>query len=393
MNEFVLTPDLWLICTIFAGFFGACVGSFLNVCIYRIPLDLSVVKPRSHCMQCQKLIPWYWNIPVLSYFMLRGRCHNCKAPFSFRYAFVELLTALFFILVCVAWPPPNVAPLFGMVRLPSAAAVPVAWLFLSGLIIGTFVDFDHFIIPDSVTIGGTIVGLIISIFVPELHGQTTWHAGLLRSGIGAAAGFALLYAVAILGKLAFGRKRVSLSEPGKLSFVRKSAELAEEPELHLDDENMPWEELFYRAGDRWIFDCSTVTVGTVTHQKCQIVLAPGGLTLAGQTIEPAQLTEVTAEVEGYIFPREAMGFGDVKLMAAVGAFLGWQAVIFTLIAAAFVGTIVGLTLIITGRREFGARLPFGPYLALGATIWLFWGPRIVALYLNLLQPAAMQIQL
>ncbi len=393
MNEFVLTPDLWLICTIFAGFFGACVGSFLNVCIYRIPLDLSVVKPRSHCMQCQKLIPWYWNIPVLSYFMLRGRCHNCQTPFSFRYAFVELLTAFLFILVCVAWPPQNMQPMFGMVALQSAAAVPVAWLFLSGLIIGTFVDFDHFIIPDSVTIGGTVAGLVISIFVPEMHGQTTWSAGLLWSAIGAAAGFSLLYAIAILGKLAFGRKRVALEEPGRLSFVFKPDDAAAEPELHLDDESMPWEELFYRVTDRWIFDCTSVTVGTVTHQNCQIVLSPQGLTVADQTIEPSQLTEVSAEVEGYIFPREAMGFGDVKLMAAVGAFLGWQATLFTLIAAAFVGTIVGLALIISRRREFGARLPFGPYLALGATIWLFWGPRIVDLYVNLLRPAAIQIRL
>jgi leader peptidase (prepilin peptidase)/N-methyltransferase len=284
-----MSPDLWLIGTLFAALFGACIGSFLNVCIYRIPLDLSVARPRSHCMACQTLIPWYWNIPVLSYFMLGGRCRVCKTPFSFRYALVELLTAFLFVLVCVAYPPANTAPILGFVRLPSLAAVPVMWLFLSGLIIGTFVDFDHYIIPDSVTIGGTLVGLVVSALVPELHGAAVWWGGLKASAIGAALGFGLLEAIAVLGKLAF--------------------------------------------------------------------------------------------------KKDAMGFGDVKLMAAIGAFLGWQAVLFAIIASSLFGTIVGVALIAMGKRQLGSRLPFGPYLALGAAVWVFWGPRIVAGYLNLLMPS------
>lgn len=378
-----MTPDLWLIGTIFAALFGACVGSFLNVCIYRIPLDLSVAHPRSHCMNCQKLIPWYWNIPILSYFMLRGRCRYCKAPFSFRYAFVELLTALLFVLVCAAFPPGDAAPILGFVRLPSVASVPVAWLFLSGLIIGTFVDFDHYIIPDSVTIGGAVAGILVSAVVPEIHGVALWWEGLARAALGAVVGFALLYAVVLLGKLAFGRKRVVLDPPQALSFVRTEADRVV---LRLGDEEMPWDELFYRATDRWIFECTTVGVAGRPPSATRAVLSQEGLDVEGTRVALADLPGVSATVASYVYPREAMGFGDVKLMAAVGAFLGWKATLFALIAASLFGTIVGVTLIALGRRQLGSRLPFGPYIALGAVVWLFWGPRIVSAYLNLFLP-------
>ena len=95
----ILPRDVWTLCAVFAAVFGACIGSFLNVCIYRIPLDQSVVAPRSHCMTCGKLIPWYHNLPVVSYFALRGRCASCGARFSFRYAAVELLVAFLFLFV------------------------------------------------------------------------------------------------------------------------------------------------------------------------------------------------------------------------------------------------------------------------------------------------------
>ncbi len=291
-----ISPDLWLICTIFAGVFGANIGSFLNVCIYRIPLDQSVVAPRSHCMMCGTLIPWYHNLPVLSYFILRGKCATCKAPFSFRYAAIELLTAFLFIMVCYRVPPNGSIPPFGMVALPSLYAVPVAWLFISGLIIATFVDFDHFIIPDSISIGGMVAGLVVSGLVPSLHGQDIWWQGVLFSALGLAVGFIPLQSIRLIGT----------------AFYRRKGRIAQD--------------------------------------------------------------------------EYAMGFGDIKLIAAIGAFLGWQGALFSIMAAALFGTVVAMPLVISGHRKLLDRLPFGPYLSLGAIVWLFWGKILLGGYLSMLMP-------
>ena len=139
----------------FATLFGACVGSFLNVCIYRIPRDESVIAPRSHCPHCNTLIPWYLNIPVLSWLCLRGRCATCKGPIAFRYTLVELLTGMLFLAVFMKWAAPAT---MRMPPITDPLVIPIYWIFLSGLVLGTFVDFEHFIIPDSVTIGGMVVG-------------------------------------------------------------------------------------------------------------------------------------------------------------------------------------------------------------------------------------------
>ena len=293
-----LPRDLWLLCTVFAGWFGACVGSFLNVCIYRIPLDQSVVAPRSHCMTCGRLIPWYHNLPVISYFVLRGRCASCKAPFSFRYAAVELLVAGLFVLACCMAPPVGGTPPLGIVALPGLAAVPVMWVFLSGLVVATFVDLDHFIIPDSISIGGMVAGLALSALVPSLHGADAAWRGLTMSAIGLAAGFVPLQTIRLVGTAIYRRK-------GRI------------------------------AADEY-----------------------------------------------------AMGFGDIKLIGAIGAFLGWQGAAFSIMAAALYGTLVALPLLVTGNRKLLDRLPFGPYLSLGAFTWLLWGPRILGVYLAMLAPAA-----
>lgn len=289
-----LPLHFWLFAAITAVVFGACVGSFLNVCIYRIPLDQSVVTPRSHCMSCGKLIPWYHNIPVLSYFICRGKCFNCKEPFSFRYAFVELLTALFFVLVVAAYPPIGGHTILGMTQISFPALVPIYWIFLSGLIVATFVDFDHYIIPDSVSIGGSIAGIIFSFIVPELHGQSIWWQGGLYGILGFVAGFVPLQLL--------------------------------------------------RLGFTWYF-----------RKRGRI------------------------EQDEY-----AMGFGDIKLMGAVGAFLGYQAAGFSILAGAFLGTVIALPLLLWGKRKLLDKIPFGPYLSLGAIIYLFWGEAIIGAYLRLL---------
>ncbi|MBP5226457.1 MAG: prepilin peptidase [Kiritimatiellae bacterium] len=271
----------------FSVAFGACVGSFLNVCIYRVPRGESVVKPRSHCPHCGAMIPWYLNIPVLSWLCLRGKCANCKGPISFRYTLVEMLTALLFLAVyvqLVAPYPLRLAPI------NHPAVVPCYWLALAGLIVATFVDFEHFIIPDSVSIGGMVAGPILGALVPALHGEKLWYMGLADALLGDLVGFGLLFAI--------------------------------------------------------------------------------------------------AEIGTRVFKKEAMGFGDVKLMGAIGAFLGWRAVLFVLFVASFLGSIVGIILMIFGGVKLQSRIPFGPYLAGAAAIWIYWGPVLMGLYLSLMKSGA-----
>src|SRR3954466_11039491 len=151
----------------FAFALGAVVGSFLNVCIYRLPLDLSVNEPRrSFCPSCKKQLTWYQNVPLLSWLFLRGKCANCGARIAFRYFAVELLTALLFLCVWKTF--------------PWQLAI-AYWVFVSLLIAATFIDFEHFIIPDEITIGGTITGIVASVAFPELMDTAHRDSALLIS--------------------------------------------------------------------------------------------------------------------------------------------------------------------------------------------------------------------
>jgi leader peptidase (prepilin peptidase)/N-methyltransferase len=189
-----------------AGLFGAMVGSFLNVCIYRIPAEQSIIRPGSHCA-CGKPIAWYDNIPVLSWFILRGKARCCGRPYSFRYAFVELLTAGLFLACWLLFPPAKAA--CGMV-------------FVSVLVAATFIDLDHMIIPDVFTLGAGLFGVLLSFLVPALHGQ---HEGLfivdsLRSGTAALQGLligsGLVLWIALLAELALKKEAMGF---GDVKFV------------------------------------------------------------------------------------------------------------------------------------------------------------------------------
>lgn len=159
MNEFTRITQAEMPYFFYIIFFvlGACIGSFLNVCIYRIPKDESIVKPRSHC-KCGALIPWYNNIPILSWFILGGKCKVCKCSFSFRYPLIEAITALLFVL---CW------------TLLSPTKALIGMLFTSLLIVATFIDLDHMYIPDRFTIGGFVIGLLIAFFIPSHFGFTS----------------------------------------------------------------------------------------------------------------------------------------------------------------------------------------------------------------------------
>src|SRR5438132_5846932 len=150
----------------FAFVLGAAVGSFLNVCIYRLPVDLSINKPRrSFCPACKASIPWHQNVPLISWLLLRGRCARCGSKIAFRYFAVELLTALLFLAIWQSFP-----------RQVALAY----WVFVSLIIVGTFVDLEHFIIPDQITIGGTIAGVFASLAVPSLMNTDSRIAAVMR---------------------------------------------------------------------------------------------------------------------------------------------------------------------------------------------------------------------
>jgi leader peptidase (prepilin peptidase)/N-methyltransferase len=261
--------------------FGACIGSFLNVVIYRVPAGKSIVTPGSHCA-CGAPIAWYDNLPILSWFLLRGRARCCGRRYSFRYAFVELLTAALFLACWLLFPPAKAA--CGM-------------LFVSILISATFIDLDHLIIPDVFTIGAGVAGVALSFFVPALHGQ---HDGVfvvdsLRSGVAALQG---------------------------------------------------------------------LLVGS------------------GLVLWIALLAEA-------VLKKEAMGFGDVKFVGAIGAFCGWQGAVFSLFGGAVVGMvwfavallwqkIAGPSSAAALKAEspeggpaamgFGVQVPFGPMLAIAGLL-------------------------
>ena len=272
--------------------FGACIGSFLNVVIYRVPANLSVVKPGSRCA-CGTAIAWHDNVPILSWFILRGRARCCGRAYSFRYPFVELLTATVFLACWLHFPPAKA--LCGM-------------LFMSVLISALFIDLDHFIIPDVFTIGAGAVGVLLSFVVPALHDQS--------------AGF----------------------------FV-------------------------------------------VDSMRSGVISLQGLLIGSGVVLWIALFAET-------ILKKEAMGFGDVKFVGAIGAFCGWQGAVFSIFGGAVIGTVwFAVALLwqkISGRPApvapktetpegeaaplgFGAHVPFGPMLAIAAALYfLFFKPWVTA---------------
>jgi len=256
------------------GFWSAClfilgtiVGSFLNVCIVRLPHEKSIVFPASHCVHCQKPIAWYDNIPLLSYLFLGGRCRHCKARFSFRYFLVELITGVSFLLFY---------KYFGL----HAVLVPYL-VMMCGFIVATFVDFEHRIIPDEVSIGGMIAGVLFSALIPQLHGQDVFWKGLLWSVVGLLAGGGSIYLMGMLGDV--------------------------------------------------------------------------------------------------LFKKESMGGGDVKLMAMVGAFMGWKYALLTFFLAPFFGALYG---VIEKIRTKESTIAYGPFLVFGALLCLFKGDAIIHWVLN-----------
>jgi leader peptidase (prepilin peptidase)/N-methyltransferase len=353
---------------VFAFVLGAAIGSFLNVAIYRLPRDLSVNEPRrSFCPHCQKQIPWHQNLPLVSWLILRGRCANCGGRIAFRYFAVELLTALFFLIIWRSFPP----------------AIAIAyWVFVALVVAATFIDFEHFIIPDEITIGGTVAGLIASALVPELMGtDSRWHA-LLVSAASAALGYVLLWLVLEAGKLVFGKKRIRLDQPANFTWTRRG----DDAEFVVGEERSLWSEYFAREKDRLLLHCREAGIGERTFANVVLRFHYNRLQIGSETFELDQLDHISGTVTEIQIPREAMGRGDLKFLACIGAFLGWRAVLFSIFAGSLYGSVIGLLTLLLGKRVWSLKLPFGPYLALGALTWMFFGEAFLSWYQSLLEP-------
>jgi leader peptidase (prepilin peptidase)/N-methyltransferase len=337
---------------------GCIVGSFLNVCIHRMPRGMSIISPPSHCPYCRYSIPWYLNVPLLTWLVLRGRCKNCGAPISPRYFLVEFLTGLAFLGSWLKFGNPAHP-------LPSIPIALVFAIFIAGLIVATFIDFEHFIIPDEITFGGIAAGLLASFCLPQMQDATSYASGIFRGFLGAVAGAVIVYAILRLGKLLFGRQRLKLAGQTKIIFSETS--------LYLPNKEIPYDELFYRKSDAIVLEAQTVELVDRGYKNVTVRLSPTTLDIGGETMSPNDVPFMECVSAEIVVPREAMGLGDVKFMSAIGAFIGWQGVCFSLMVSSMIGAAVGVALIVMRRREFSSRMPYGPYIALAAVIWLFIG--------------------
>ena len=241
---------------------GMTIGSFLNVCIFRIPEGRSIVKPRSSCPHCGVTIPWFWNIPILSFLLLRGRCASCGVKISWRYPLVEALTGGLFALLVFR---------FGL-----QPFVLVLMLFVAIQVLVSFIDLDHQIIPDVVTLPGIVVGFFCSFIIPWL----SWSDSLLGILVGGGSLYLVAIGYALLAK------------------------------------------------------------------------------------------------------KEGMGGGDIKLLAMIGAFLGWKAILPIVFFASVLGTVVGVPVMFAKKASGKFAIPFGPFLSCAALVYLLWGPSIIRWYLH-----------
>lgn len=247
---------------IFSFIFGAVVGSFLNVCIYRIPLGISIAYPPSRCPGCGASIPFYLNIPVLGYLMIRGRCASCREPISALYPVIEALTGLFAVALFMRFGP--------------SVELFVYFAFISALLVISFIDLEHRIIPDVISLPFIALGFAASFFLAS--------PGVAASGLGILLGGGVLLAIAVGYHLVTGS--------------------------------------------------------------------------------------------------EGMGGGDIKLLAMIGAFTGWEGVLVTLLLGSFIGALVGSAVILAKGKGSRFKIPFGPFLAGGAVVHLFYGHRLMDWYLN-----------
>ena len=373
-----LAHPLWFLPVLLIG---ACIGSFLNVVIYRVPLGLSVNEPkRSFCPKCKAPIPLRLNIPLVSWLWLRGKCSNCKAPISFRYFAVELLTALLFAAI---WGFLRESLPLGVFLKPELAVVLPLWLMIALFVAITFIDAEHMVIPLSFTTALSFAGLAAAALWPKLPDMAAWASGdpliadgLKQSVIGWIIGFCGLWVVVRLGKMAFGKKKMEFAEPVEWHLIEPENE--EDPIwFEMNGERTGWWDIFYRKTDRLIVETTELRLDGAVVEPGTLIIRETGIELPdGRLIEIENVKALEGQAARAVIPREAMGMGDVHLLGTIGAFFGWTGVFFSLFAASLYAIVAA----VLGRVGFGMRLPFGPFLILGALTWMFGGWKLAQWY-------------
>ena len=316
--------------------FGAVIGSFLNVCIVRLPKAKSIVFPGSHCPKCLKSIAWYDNIPLISWLVLTGKCRDCKAVISFRYWLVEFMTAaVFYGFYCY----------YGLdwVLLPYLVMV-------SGFIVAMFVDFAERIIPDEVSIGGMWAGIVFSALIPRLH--TPGHEELLLGAF--IAGILSLTCVGLGFMYPFFCKHLMEEDAGNDHALKA---LVVSSLLIVAGINANLSHLPAAFAPRLIALSASLS----------------GFIVGGGAVYAMGL------LGDIVFKKESMGGGDIKLMAMAGAFLGWKLALLAFFIAPFFGAVYG---IIEKIRTKDSAIAYGPFLIMGILVSQFWGEHIIAWIMN-----------
>jgi len=361
---------------------GALIGSFANVVIYRLPRRQSIVFPGSHCPRCQHRLGVGDLIPILSWLFLLGRCRYCQAAISARYPLVEMLMAGGFVLLALRWP----------LESYGATVLPLLALFAM-LVILALIDSDEQLLPDSLTLPGTALAVLATL----LYAPGSGLPNLSQAVFGASLGAGVIVLINRLGGLALRRFGDTTERLGPIG---------------MDQVN-----LAALAGvlGGWLWGLGIALVGTLANAVTgRLLRLPEGplyglwlLTLTLMTVLGRPLEAISGSlaaagavaVLGALYwwlrdwgqppapepPGEeepiAMGFGDVKLAALLGALLGWQNLLLALFLSFVLGAVGGLL----GRALGGGRqIPFGPYLALGGLLALFFGSSLIAWYLGLL---------
>lgn len=364
----LFTLPIW---PVMAFLLGACLGSLLNVVIYRVRWGLGVSDPKlSFCPHCKKPIPFYRNLPLLTWLLQRGKCAECGAPIAFRYFLVEALTAGLFAASWMLLPEPYPAAFFVM-------ALCVL------LVVISFIDAAHMIIPMNFVCAGMVIGLLGGVVAPGLvslgspvPATPSWEGGK-QALLGLVTGWGLLSVVVLLGKFFLGEKRLTFAgEPGTW-HLREPETDKEELRIVVDGEEWDWSDVFYRKTDRVEIEGHGIVLNGRENPASRIVILADRIVLDDEEHLIAELESLEGRAVKVVIPREAMGSGDPPLLGMIGAFVGWQGVLFALFAACLY-TLAAAAL---GRIGFGRPLPFGPFLALGGLTWIFGGWRLWEIYL------------
>ncbi len=362
-------PEQWEICwgwitAVGFALVGACIGSFLNVVVYRLPRGLSVRKPaRSFCPTCGQPIPWHLNIPLLSWLALRGKSACCGKPISMRYPALEAACAALFLAAAV---------IFDYEALWVQLAVCV-WL--ASMLAILAMDLESMEVHAAPVCSAALGGIVAAVGDAQLlepSASSAWE-GLLWSCVGIAVGFLLFRLVGLGGRLLFGGKRLQFSQPRDWRLAQEGEDIV----LTVGEERLLWTEVFTDGQGSISLENAVVQqlsspAGEVQLRASSLVMPEGGVH------ELEQYEHLSGTCTGLRLRREAMGRGDAWIAMSIGALCGWQGVLFSLVAGSF----IGIALALVQRVGRGKPMPFGPSLIVAAFVWLFFAPSITLLLVD-----------